>query len=37
VTFCLGANLLTHLVPDESEESRLLETAQRFAPVLEPS
>jgi hypothetical protein len=37
VTFYLGANLLTHLVPDQSEVSRLLETARRFAPLLEPS
>lgn len=35
VTFYLGANLLTHLVPDQSEVARLLETAQRFAPLLE--
>lgn len=35
VTFYLGANLLTHLVPDQSEVSRLLETARGFAPLLE--
>jgi hypothetical protein len=37
VTFYLGANLITHLVPDQSEVSRLLETARRFAPLFEPS
>jgi AcrR family transcriptional regulator len=35
VTFYLGANLLTHLVPDDAEVSRLLESARRFAPLLE--
>jgi AcrR family transcriptional regulator len=37
VTFYLGANLLTHLVPDQSEVSRLFETARRFAQLLEAS
>jgi AcrR family transcriptional regulator len=37
VTFYLGANLLTHLVPAQADVTRLLETAQRLAPLFEPA
>jgi AcrR family transcriptional regulator len=37
VTFYLGANLLTHLVPAQADVTRLLETAQRLAPLFEAS
>jgi AcrR family transcriptional regulator len=37
VTFYLGANLLTHLVPAQADVTRLLETAQRLAPLVEPA
>jgi AcrR family transcriptional regulator len=35
VTFYLGANLLTHLVPSQADVTRLLEAAQRLAPLFE--
>jgi AcrR family transcriptional regulator len=35
VTFYLGANLLTHLVPQHADVERLLEAAQRLAPLIE--
>lgn len=35
VTFYLGANLLTQLVPDREEVGKLLETGRRLAPLLE--
>jgi AcrR family transcriptional regulator len=35
VTFYLGANLLTHLVPERADVERLLAAAQRFAPLVE--
>ena len=35
VTFYLGANLLTHLVPERADVGRLLETAERLAPLLD--
>ncbi|MEY2517219.1 MAG: hypothetical protein QOJ89_4577 [bacterium] len=35
VTFYLGANLLTQLVPDSSEVEEILQTAQRLAPMLD--
>jgi AcrR family transcriptional regulator len=34
ITFYLGANLLTHLVPAQADVTRLLESAQRLAPLL---
>ena len=34
VTFYLGANLLTQLVPDQEEVGQLLESAKRLAPLL---
>jgi AcrR family transcriptional regulator len=37
VTFYLGANLLTHLVPAQADVTHLLEAAQRLAPLFEPS
>ena len=35
VTFYLGANLLTHLVPERANVESLLETAARLAPLVE--
>jgi AcrR family transcriptional regulator len=35
VTFYLGANLLTHLVPERADVERLLAAGRRFAPLLE--
>jgi AcrR family transcriptional regulator len=35
VTFYLGANLLTHLVPDRADVTVLLESARRFAPLFD--
>ena len=35
VTFYLGANLLTHLVPEAADVEALLETAARAAPLLD--
>lgn len=35
VTFYLGANLLTHLVPEQAGASPLLGAAERLAPLLE--
>jgi len=35
VTFYLGANLLTQLVPEQEEVGKLLETGRRLAPLLE--
>lgn len=35
VTFYLGANLLTQLVPDSREVEEILETARRMAPLLD--
>lgn len=37
ITFYLGANLLTHLVPAQTDVARLLETAQGLAPLVEPA
>jgi len=37
VTFYLGANLLTHFVPAQADVTRLLEAAQRLAPLFEPT
>jgi len=34
VTFYLGANLLTQLVPDSREVEEILRTARRMAPLL---
>ena len=34
VTFYLGANLLTHLVPERADVSALLAAAQRLAPLV---
>ena len=36
VTFYLGANLLTHLVPAQADVERVLAAARRFAPLLAP-
>jgi AcrR family transcriptional regulator len=35
VTFYLGANLLTQLVPDSNEVEEILQTAKRLAPMLD--
>lgn len=35
VTFYLGANLLTQLVPDSREVEEILQTARRIAPLLD--
>ena len=35
VTFYLGANLLTHLVPDQADVTKLLETARGLAPLVD--
>jgi AcrR family transcriptional regulator len=35
VTFYLGANLLTQLVPDSTEVEEILQTAKRLAPMLD--
>jgi hypothetical protein len=35
VTFYLGANLLTQLVPDSLEVDEILHTARRMAPLLD--
>jgi len=35
VTFYLGANLLTQLVPDSHEVEEILQTARRMAPLLD--
>jgi len=35
VTFYLGANLLTQLVPDSREVEEILETGKRFAPLVD--
>ena len=35
VTFYLGANLLTQLVPDSNEVEEILRTAKRLAPMLD--
>ena len=35
VTFYLGANLLTQLVPDSREVEEILQTAKRLAPLLD--
>jgi AcrR family transcriptional regulator len=35
VTFYLGANLLTQLVPDSTEVEEILQTAKRMAPMLD--
>jgi AcrR family transcriptional regulator len=35
VTFYLGANLLTQLVPDSHEVEEILQTARRIAPLLD--
>jgi len=35
VTFYLGANLLTQLVPDSREVEEILQTARRMAPLLD--
>lgn len=36
ITFYLGANLLTHLVPERADFAALLAAAQRLAPLVEP-
>ena len=35
VTFYLGANLLTHLVPEQADVARVLDAGERLAPLLE--
>lgn len=35
VTFYLGANLLTQLVPDGREVEEILETGKRLAPLID--
>jgi hypothetical protein len=35
VTFYLGANLMTQLVPDSEEVEEILDTAKRMAPLLD--
>jgi hypothetical protein len=36
VTFYLGANLLTHLIPERVDVEGVLAAAQRFAPLVDP-